>query len=187
MTGSVPNLRLFGASPRETRAHEGSSKVAYREKSLERRRRRLEVNSEHYEYTAPPTRQPPSPPTQAESQPAPLELIQESTPYVTPPKTTPEAPKTLPLIAPLNQSLPAPVPEPPSELGMPNFDHFAEKYELISIKPSGEVTRPTQLRNKDSGRYVKFDAVDDVPELLTPEETASEPMTPDDGLEGVFL
>ncbi|XP_020802010.1 uncharacterized protein LOC110179011 [Drosophila serrata] len=189
MTGSVPNLQLFGVSPREAQR----TKVSYREKTLEQRRRRLEVNSEHYEYTAPPTRQPPSPPTQpemlAEDQPAPP-AAQEPVPSVTLPKIVPEVPKTLPLIAPLNQSMSAApreaVSEPQSELGMPNFDHFAEKYELISVKPCGEATRPTQLRSKDSGRYVKFDPVDDVPELLTPEDSPPEPLTPDDGLEGAL-
>lgn len=62
-------------------------------------------------------------------------------------------------------------PEPPSDeaaptqLDIPNFDHFAEKYALISAKPDGKGEGP-----KQSGIYVKYEQVDDVPELLTPDD-----------------
>nr|XP_016937323.2 uncharacterized protein LOC108015409 [Drosophila suzukii] len=189
ITGSVPNLQLYGASPRETRTTE-ESQVSYREKSQAQRHHRLEVHSEHYEYyTAPPTRQPPAPP---------VELDTETVSMV----SSSKVPESLPALSPMmtrdataatvtsNQSVPAapvdPVPEHPSELGMPNFDHFAEKYELFSVKPTTEVTRPTQLRSKNSGRYVKFERVDDVPEILTPEDPVPELLTPDDGLGGAM-
>ncbi|XP_016959003.2 uncharacterized protein LOC108030578 [Drosophila biarmipes] len=185
ITGSVPNLQLYGASPREMRTTEGPQ-VTYREKSQAQRQRRLEVHSEHYEYyTAPPTRQPPDPPVESET-------------VVSSPKTPESLPAPSPVLtreaspaaAASNPSMPAvpiaPVPDHPSELGMPNFDHFAEKYELFSVKPTTEVTRPTQLRSKNSGRYVMFERVDDVPEILTPEDSAPEPLTPDDGLGGAM-
>ncbi|XP_016992452.2 uncharacterized protein [Drosophila takahashii] len=183
ITGSVPNLQLYGASPRDTRATE-ESQVTYREKSQAQRQHRLEVHSEHYEYyTAPPTRQPPAPPVDS--------AILAETPSEV---SSSKIPKSLPALSPLitREAIPAtapvvPVPEPPSELGMPNFDHFAEKYELFSVKPTTEVTtRPTQLRSKNSGRYVKFERVDDVPEILTPEDPVSELLTPDDGLGGAM-
>lgn len=49
---------------------------------------------------------------------------------------------------------------PPTQLDIPNFDHFAEKYALISASSEG----------KQSGIYVKYEQVDDVPELLTPDD-----------------
>ncbi|XP_016978444.1 uncharacterized protein LOC108044088 [Drosophila rhopaloa] len=190
ITGSVPNLQLYGASPREAR-NVDESKVSYRDKSKALRRHRLDVHSEQYEcFTAPPTRQPPSPPGQSD---VPVESatgncpakILESLPTSSAQPTT-EAPSTRKTSPPTTaSSLPA-AQEPPSELGMPNFDHFAEKYELFSVKPTTEVTRPTQLRNKDSGRYVMFERVDDVPEILTPEDHVPEPLTPDDGLGGAL-
>lgn len=170
ITGSVPNLRLIGAaSPKETRVTD-NAKVSYRAQTQSQRERRLQVNSEHYEYyTAPPTRQPPSPPTQTD--PAQETATLEST----------EATAA----APANQSVPETgAPEPPSELGIPNFNHFAEKYELISAGPTREVSRPTNLRLKNSGRYVKFERVDDVPEIHTPEAQVPELLSPDDGLGG---
>lgn len=53
----------------------------------------------------------------------------------------------------------------PTQLDIPNFDHFAEKYALISAKPDGKGEGP-----KQSGIYVKYEQVDDVPELLTPDD-----------------
>ncbi|XP_017095230.2 uncharacterized protein [Drosophila bipectinata] len=174
ITGSVPNLRLIGAaSPKETRATE-HAKVSYRGQTQSQRQRRLEVHSEHYEYyTAPPTRQPPSPPTQPDPAQAPV------------PQTVPSVESNEATAAsPAKQSLPETAPEPPSELGMPNFSHFAEKYELISVQPPREVSRPTNLMCKNSGRYVKFEPVDDDPEILTPEDQVPELLSPDDGLGG---
>lgn len=169
ITGSVPNLRLIGAaSPKETRATE-HSKVSYRGQTQSQRVRRQQVHSEHYEYyTAPPTRQPPSPPTQTDP-------VQET--------ATSESNEAT-AAAPAKPSVPETAPEPPIELGMPNFNHFAEKYELISVQPAKEVSRPTNLRCKSSGRYVKFEPVDDVPEILTPEDQEPELLSPDDGLGG---
>ncbi|KAI8041419.1 hypothetical protein M5D96_005678 [Drosophila gunungcola] len=169
ITGSVPNLQLYDASPRETRNRD-ESKVCYRDKSQVQRHQRLEVHSEHYEYiTAPPTRKPPSPPVPVQSRipgdsPA---NIQESLPAPSPKPTTEATPprKTSPPATASNQSQPAApvnkVSQPPSELGMPNFDHFAEKYELFSVKPTTE-------------------------EILTPEDPVPEPLTPDDGLGGAL-
>ncbi|XP_017059414.1 uncharacterized protein LOC108100162 [Drosophila ficusphila] len=194
ITGSVPNLQLFGASPRETKTTEGSE-VSYRDKSKALRVQRMEVHSERYEYyTSPPTRKPPAPPVETD--------IDEGTQALPSPSKIPESipsssskaatdaptlrrvspPNNLPLTSVSADS----VPEPPSELGMPNFDHFAEKYNLFSVKPTTEVTKATQLSNKNSGRYVKFEPVDDVPEILTPEDSIPEPLTPDDGLGGAL-
>ncbi|XP_032289997.1 uncharacterized protein [Drosophila virilis] len=72
--------------------------------------------------------------------------------YSTPPTRQPPAPPTAVAAA-----------EPPSQLDIPNFDHFAEKYKLISAKASSE-------EPKEHGRYVKYEQVDDVPELLTPDD-----------------
>ncbi|EDW94192.1 titin [Drosophila yakuba] len=192
ISGSVPDLHLYGASPRRPKATD-ESPVSYREKSEAQRHQRLEVHSEHYEFfTAPPTRKPPSPPVQSEvlaetATVVALSKIPESSP-APPPRTI--RPSAIPPAAAPNPSAPAAsveaVPEPPSELGMPNFDHFAEKYELFSVKPTTAVTRPTQLRSKHSGRYVKFEPVDDVPEILTPEDPVPELLTPDDGLGGAM-
>ncbi|XP_017080850.1 uncharacterized protein LOC108114391 isoform X2 [Drosophila eugracilis] len=197
ITGSVPNLQLYGASPRETRTAEGT-KVSYRERSQAQRDHRLEVHSERYElFSAPPTRKPPAPPIQSKMFSETISVasqskIPESLPASLP-KTTTEAlttRKTTPPATSSDQSLPPssldPVSELPSELGMPNFDHFAEKYDLFSVKTTTEVTRPTQLKSKNSGRYVKFERVDDVPEILTPEDPVPEPLTPDDGLGGAM-
>ncbi|XP_001352786.3 uncharacterized protein [Drosophila pseudoobscura] len=96
-------------------------------------------------------------------------LSAHSDSYSAPPTRMPPSPPTR-AVPPADLAV-AVAPEPPSELGMPNFDHFAEKYALISAAQQTEdAARTTQLRSKDSGRYVKFDPVDDVPELLTPED-----------------
>ncbi|XP_033157140.1 uncharacterized protein LOC117139111 isoform X2 [Drosophila mauritiana] len=187
ISGSVPNLQLYGASPRQPKSTE-ESPVSYREKSAVQRHQRLEVHSEHYEfYTAPPTRKPPSPPAQSEvlaetASVVSLPKIPESLP-APPPRTMRGAAASKPSGAAASVDT---APEPPSELGMPNFDHFAEKYELFSVKPTTAATRPTQLRSKNSGRYVKFEPVDDVPEILTPEDPVPELLTPDDGLGGAM-
>ncbi|XP_046867865.1 uncharacterized protein LOC6645250 [Drosophila willistoni] len=157
ITGSVPNLRLHGmSSPDESTIGSGLSTVVYRPEAPQasQRRRRREVNSANYEYhevPPPPTRQPPAPPI--------LEVASAATTTTT----------ALSNEATVQQTV-----EPALELGIPNFDHFAEKYELISAQASSSSssapTKHNQLGNKDSGRYVKFDAVDDVPELLTPDD-----------------
>ncbi|XP_030569086.1 uncharacterized protein LOC115768579 [Drosophila novamexicana] len=72
--------------------------------------------------------------------------------YSTPPTRQPPAPPIAVAAA-----------EPPSQLDIPNFDHFAEKYKLISAKASSK-------EPKEHGRYVKYEQVDDVPELLTPDD-----------------
>ncbi|XP_022226381.2 uncharacterized protein LOC111076761 [Drosophila obscura] len=145
LTGSVPNLRMYSpVTPRERSLGEAGD-VSYRAPPQAQRRRRKEVHSAHSDcYAAPPTRMPPSPPTEA-----------------LPPATDAMPARDLAV---------AVAPEAPSELGMPNFDHFAEKYALISVQPTADAASTTQLRSKDSGRYVKFEPVDDVPELLTPDE-----------------
>ncbi|EDV51463.1 uncharacterized protein LOC6544451 isoform X2 [Drosophila erecta] len=191
ISGSVPNLQVCGASPREPKSS-NESPVSYRERSEALRHQRKEVHSEHYEfYTAPPTRKPPSPPVQSQvlaetAAVVSLPKIPES--LVTPPPRTTRA--AIPPAATSNHSGSAAsveaIAEPPNELGMPNFDHFAEKYELFSVKPMTAVTRPTQLRIKHSGRYVKFEPVDDVPEILTPEDPVPELQTPDDGTGGAM-
>ncbi|XP_068142040.1 uncharacterized protein [Drosophila tropicalis] len=159
ITGSVPNLRLHGmSSPDESTIGSGLSTVVYRPEAPQasQRRRRREVNSANYEFhevPPPPTRQPPAPPI--------LEVAAAATTITT---------TALPIEATVQPTV-----EPALELGIPNFDHFAEKYELISAQASSSSlssapTKHNQLGNKDSGRYVKFDAVDDVPELLTPDD-----------------
>ncbi|ALC43845.1 CG14131 [Drosophila busckii] len=79
-----------------------------------------------------------------------------------------EPPTRQPPVPPV-QTLPAPVAEtePNSKLDMPNFDHFAEKYELVSAQPAVE-----QLKAPKSnvGNYLKYEQVDDVPEILTPDD-----------------
>ncbi|BFF97292.1 uncharacterized protein DMAD_05734 [Drosophila madeirensis] len=155
MTGSVPNLRMYSPAPvtPQERSLGAASEVSHRAPPQAQRRHRREVISAHSDsYAAPPTRTPPPPPTRM--------------PPAPPTQTLPAASEGL---AARDLSVTV-VPEPPSELGMPNFDHFAEKYALISVQPTPEAAKTTQLRSKDSGRYVKFEPVDDVPELLTPDD-----------------
>ncbi|XP_034482324.1 uncharacterized protein LOC117787814 [Drosophila innubila] len=147
LTGSVPNLTLASLAPREPKEvptiPELSGTVPYRNgpEPQAAQRRRREVHSANYEYYAtPPTRQPPAPPGAADA---------------------PAAPP-----APLTAAESA-----VEQLDIPNFDHFAEKYELISAKPAEHgVPRESQLVHKENGRYVKYERVDDVPELLTPDD-----------------
>ncbi|XP_017863730.1 PREDICTED: actin cytoskeleton-regulatory complex protein PAN1 [Drosophila arizonae] len=63
--------------------------------------------------------------------------------------------------------------EPPSQLDIPDFDHFAEKYKLISVKATSDEAKETnisEITTKERGRYIKYEQVDDVPELLTPDD-----------------
>ncbi|TDG43977.1 hypothetical protein AWZ03_009612 [Drosophila navojoa] len=63
--------------------------------------------------------------------------------------------------------------EPPSQLDIPDFDHFAEKYKLISVKAANEEVKEankSEITKKERGRYIKYEQVDDVPELLTPDD-----------------
>ncbi|KAL7734846.1 hypothetical protein ACLKA6_011125 [Drosophila palustris] len=153
LAGSVPNLSLSSLAPREHKdvasIPELAGTVPYRSgpEPQAARRVRREVHSANYEYYAtPPTRQPPAPPGAADAVAA-----------------TPPPPQPAPLTAAEPKAL--------EQLDIPNFDHFAEKYELISAKPNGcGEPRESQLVHKGNGRYVKYEQVDDVPELLTPDD-----------------
>lgn len=148
LTGSVPNLSLASLTPREHKEVPTIPELAgtdpYRSgpQPEAARRRRREVHSANYEYYAtPPTRQPPVPPGASDGGAA------------APPASLAAAESV------------------PEQLDIPNFDHFAEKYELISAKSAvnGE-PRESQLVHKENGRYLKYEQVDDVPELLTPDD-----------------
>ncbi|EDV96662.1 uncharacterized protein LOC6558512 [Drosophila grimshawi] len=86
--------------------------------------------------------------------------------YTAPPTREPPAP-------PIETEAAAASGETTSQLDMPAFNHFAEKYKLISAKPDEEeapAPRVSQLTSNERGRYVKYEQVDDVPELLTPDD-----------------
>ncbi|XP_062135931.1 uncharacterized protein LOC133845478 [Drosophila sulfurigaster albostrigata] len=144
LTGSVPNLSLASLAPRERKEvptiPELAGSVPYRTGSEPQAARRRRRDVYSANYEY----------------------------YNSPPTREPPTPPVA-VVALAQQAANEPVAQ---QLDMPNFDHFAEKYELISAKLAGDGLQPrqSQLTHKENGRYVKYEQVDDVPELLTPDD-----------------